>query len=224
MKAKIQIFNKLATLDKKKKDGTATVEDYRDFQVLTYKGLDIGALDEKEGEEFLNKLLAPQVDKIKQSLENLGSNRPFFGESFGFGKLEEYFDDNISLAPFLGDLGLGEDSELKEDANKLILYEAYYDMLEALASERDMTVGELAGLPKTERAPLFDSAYNHAILKFAKETDVGTFDDPRDAVDAIKARKIKASNDFIQDTIDGKYDGNKALNKEEAKLFEDLGL
>jgi hypothetical protein len=146
--------------------------------------------------------------------------------SLGFGRLEEYFEENVELgATRVFGLPIWTDSDFEASNNrdKIELYGYYYDSLKQQMGVRSLPIAGISGLSHKEKQQILDNAYDDAVTLYAQKQGLGTFDSAVDATEAIQRNTQQKNYEAAQQRIDDAY-AEPEPNAEVDEFLGEFGL
>lgn len=158
---------------------TITGADLAGFQERIYKSMDNGTINEQEGVTFLNQIMTPFIGKQEEQLKNFGEKK-WFGDSLGFQGIQEMFEDEVAVpVPEPRDKGRTNEGErlamstadALNNANKVKLYDYYFDALAQSAASYGIPVGEIPNLNKAQKQKIYSEAQAQAKRNFMVDSN-----------------------------------------------------
>lgn len=140
-------------------------QDVAKFQDRIYGAMNSRTLDEKEGANFLNQLVAPLIEQKEASFGTF-SQDSWIAPDVGFGGVQEMFEEQIEIKPVEGEKEVGALSQNINNANKVKLYDYYHTALQAQAESYGKTIADIKTLNKPQQRKLYADAQAEAMRLF----------------------------------------------------------
>lgn len=144
-------------------------KDISALQEKIYSGMNNKALTEKEGIVFLNQLLAPAIEKKSEYLEDFQSGKynPFM-DNLGFDAIKTTFDEQFASKIPEGEEA-GDLTILRDNANKVKLFDYYREALEGAAKQKGIEIGKIPDMPSSDRRMIYKAAQDQAKELYLRE-------------------------------------------------------
>lgn len=169
LQQKAQLYSDMTELLKQDK---MTSQDVAGFQKKIYAGMDNGSLNEQEGANFLNQIVAPLVGQKEEQFGTFSQDH-WFSPDVGFGGVQEVFDKELAVP--LPDTGVTTDKteqgtidsvNATNNANKVKLYDYYMNSLQQQAETVGVPLADISKLNKTQQRKLYADAQAEALRLF----------------------------------------------------------
>jgi hypothetical protein len=161
----LAIFDAVSRLQTDKNMDAASV---RVVQDAIYKGMNVGAITQGQGQEYISQIVEPLIARKEEAMKQYGEYK-WFDDSIGFDGIEEFFENNVQRSTE----GLNKDTARAvasgNQVNKANLYDYYFGALSARAQTAGVPVGDLSRLPRVQRNKIYAEAQTAAQTAFLRD-------------------------------------------------------
>lgn len=136
------------------------------FQERIYQGMDNKSLNEKEGTEMLNQLVAPLIAQKEQAFQTYSQDH-WIAPDVGFGGVKQMFDDKVKIQLPAGYTEVSPMVQAINNANQVKLYDYYMSSLKDAAATYNVPMAGIQNLNKVQQQKLYSEAQADAFKRFS---------------------------------------------------------
>lgn len=164
---KIELYKSLEEMLTGENTSTA---DVAAFQTQIFKAMNNGAITDKEGAEWINKLAAPAIAAKEKGLEDFSDTQSeAWLDDLGFVGIKNLVDEKMTIKPDEGEDTLTPTQQLVNNSRRIKIYDYYMAALNETAGSAGLTLDKIQGLDEGKRRKIYNDAQSRAVEMYASD-------------------------------------------------------
>ena len=164
---KVELYKSLEEMLTGENTSTA---DVAAFQTQIFKAMNNGAITDKEGAEWINKLAAPAIAAKEKGLEDFSDTQsePWL-DDLGFVGIKNLVDEKMTIKPDEGEDTLTPTQQLVNNSRRIKIYDYYMAALNETAGSAGLTLDKIQGLDEGKRRKIYNDAQRQAVEMYSRD-------------------------------------------------------